>query len=337
MNREQQPDSPEAPRKPVLYSCLPENAPVQQVSRVEIESLLLFVESHELEFAGGDLVEHVNRDESGAPRQRRSDTYYHDLIFALIQIRLPEEEARRDWRAILRNKQEMSGKLDRNVGIHVAALDYYTNIKRMLSNPTIVDARNYADTASRAITDELTGAYNRRFFNTELERLFSAAPLDVTQFSLIMIDLDNFKIYNDTNGHIKGDIALIETVRVFNAVCGSEAAVCRYGGEEFVIILPACPLSEAVWVAENVRRAVYDFRFFNEHVLPGNRLSISLGVSSWRPDMNKAVEVLEEADIALYRAKKAGRNQVKVFLKDDAASGEAADDSKGEDDAHARC
>ena len=84
---------------------------------------------------------------------------------------MPEEEATRDWKEMLKHKFIMSEKLGRNVGIHVAALDYYTNIKRKIINPKIMDAHEYVDTASRSLLDELTKAYNRHFMDEEFKKL----------------------------------------------------------------------------------------------------------------------------------------------------------------------
>ncbi len=286
------------------------------VSINEIDSLKTLTSSKEIQIAGGDLESRVKSDEnSNIFLKEKEGRYFRDIIFALVQIRLPEDEARSDWAEILKHKYTMCKRLGRNVGIHVATLDYYINIKRRVFNPKILDAHEYADTASRAITDELTRTYNRGFFDEELKRLFTYSKRFKKNFSLLMIDLDHFKIYNDNNGHIKGDIVLIQAVNVFHAVCGGNAAVCRYGGEEFAVLIPDCNLKEAVETAENLRRAIYDYRFVNEQILPGERLSVSCGVTVYRKDMTDSSEVLEEADIALYRAKNSGRNRVKTFLK----------------------
>ncbi len=286
------------------------------VSINEIDNLKKLLHTKEIEIASGDLASHVQSDESTKDLiGKKSGTYYHDIIFALVQIRLPEEEAARDWHEILKHKQDMSAKLNRNIGIHVASLDYYINIKRRVFNPKIIDANEYADTASRAITDDLTRAYNRHFFDGELKRIFTFAKMFSKTFAVLMFDLDHFKAYNDINGHIKGDIALIQTVNIFHAVCGSNATVCRYGGEEFAILLPDCDMQEAVRIADNARKAVFDFRFVNEQQLPGERLSVSCGITTFRADHQKPQEIVEEADIALYRAKRAGRNRIKTFLK----------------------
>jgi diguanylate cyclase (GGDEF)-like protein len=171
------------------------------------------------------------------------------------------------------------------------------------------------DTASRALIDDLTKAYNRHFFDEEFRRLFAAAKNAGPQFSLIMLDLDFFKIYNDVNGHIQGDLALIETVRILHAVCSPDDTVARYGGEEFAILLPSQPLNLALKTAENIRSAIFDYRFVNEQQLPNKRLTASLGVTAYRPDLATTIAMTEEADAALYQAKNAGRNQVKAYLK----------------------
>jgi diguanylate cyclase (GGDEF)-like protein len=274
-----------------------------QLKKDDIDNLKIFTDK-------------INDDESALlSLGKKPGTFHRDIIFAIIQIRLPEAEAERDWKEILKHKFLTSEKLGRNVGIHVATLDYYTNIKKRIVHPKIMDAREYLDTASRALTDDLTKAYSRQFFDQELSRNFSNATSKGTVFSLIMLDLDHFKIYNDLNGHIKGDLALIETVRVLHAVCSTEDTVARYGGEEFAIILPSQRLDIALRTAENIRSAIYDYRFVNEQMLPIGRLSASLGVTSFRPDMHSPREMVEEADVALYRAKNSGRNTIKAFFK----------------------
>jgi len=293
----------------------PSGGAAANISTDDIDNLKKLTQTRLIEIASGDIVDHIQFEElAHSLLGKKSGTYYRDIIFALIQIRLPEDEAERDWKEILRHKFLISKTLGRNVGIHVATLDYYTNIKKKLVNPKIVEATDYADTASRAITDELTKAYNRFFFDEQLNRMFDAARTEGEIFSLILLDLDHFKVYNDLNGHIQGDITLIETVRILHAVCSQDDFVARYGGEEFAVLLPARPLNLALRTAENIRQAVYDYRFVNEQHLPGGRLSVSLGVTQYRRDVPRSVDLVEEADVALYRAKNGGRNKVKVFL-----------------------
>jgi len=286
----------------------------------DLDNLKKLTDMRWIEIASGDVETHIQDDESALDTiGKKPGTYYRDIIFALIQIRLPEEEAQRDWKEILKHKFLISEKLGRNVGIHVATLDYYTNIKRKIINPKIVDAREYVDTASRALIDDLTKAYNRHFFDEEFKRLLISAQKSQTVFSLIMLDLDHFKVYNDINGHIQGDLALIETVRILHAVCSPDDTVARYGGEEFAILLPSQPLNLSLKTAENIRSAIYDYRFVNEQQLPNKRLTASLGVTAYHPDLASAIAMTQEADTALYQAKNSGRNQVRAFLPSVAA------------------
>jgi diguanylate cyclase (GGDEF)-like protein len=284
-----------------------------QLNIEDIDNLKKLTDSKVIAIASGDIVDHIQDDEYLLDSiGKKPGTYYRDLIFALIQIRLPEEEAKHDWKEILKHKYILSERLGRNVGIHVATLDYFTNTKKQLVFPKIVDAREYMDTASRALVDELTKAYNRRYFDEEFKRLFLQARGGGKLFSLVMLDLDHFKQYNDINGHIQGDIALIETVRILHAVCSQDSSVCRYGGEEFIVLMPGLSLEEAGKAAENIRQAVYDYRFVNEQMLPTGRLSASLGVTVYRDGIQEPQQMVEEADTALYRAKNDGRNQVRI-------------------------
>jgi diguanylate cyclase (GGDEF)-like protein len=279
-------------------------------SQGDIDTLKSLTDTKAIEIASGDVIDHIRKGAVG----KSSEFSFSEVIFALIQIRLPEMEAKRDWKEILAHKYTMSEALGRNVGVHVATLDYYTNIKKRRLHPKIVDARDYADTASAAITDELTKAYNRRFFDEEFRRRFTRSRVAGVAFSLLMLDLDHFKVYNDRNGHIQGDLALIETVRILHTVCSWRDVVARYGGEEFTIMLHAQPLEQALRTADKIRKALFDYRFPNEQVLPGGRFSASIGVTSYRHDIQTPVEMIEEADVALYRAKAGGRNRVCAFL-----------------------
>ena len=293
----------------------PEQSPGSLINIEDLDNLKKLTDLRWIEIASGDVETHIQNDESALDTiGKKPGTYYRDIIFALIQIRLPEEEAQRDWKEILKHKFLISEKLGRNVGIHVATLDYYTNIKRKIISPKIVDAHEYVDTASRALVDDLTKAYNRHFFDEEFKRLFAEASRKGTVFSLIMLDLDHFKIYNDLNGHIQGDLALIETVRILHAVCSPDDSVTRYGGEEFAILLPSQTLNLALKTAENIRAAIFDYRFVNEQQLPNKRLTASLGVTAYRSELKSAIAMTEEADSALYQAKNTGRNQVKAYL-----------------------
>jgi diguanylate cyclase (GGDEF)-like protein len=157
-----------------------------------------------------------------------------------------------------------------------------------------------------AITDGLTGLYNRRHFDDVLVREVRRAERDGSPLSLVMIDLDRFKQYNDRWGHREGDVELARVaLRVKQAVRATDTAF-RYGGEELAVLLPACPRREVVAVAEKIRLAVTADR----PNLGGRGTTASLGVATTPDDARSTQELVEAADRALYAAKARGRDQV---------------------------
>ena len=161
-------------------------------------------------------------------------------------------------------------------------------------------------------TDDLTGIFNHRFFiqqlNIELERRKRyPSPL-----SLLMIDIDFFKHYNDTNGHLAGDEALKGTARLIQHTVRQTDIVARYGGEEFVAILINAGRGTALEIGERVRRSIAETHFPNEHRQPNENLTVSIGVATYSPSLATLADLLRAADDALYRAKKGGRNRIEA-------------------------
>ena len=157
--------------------------------------------------------------------------------------------------------------------------------------------------------DELTGLHNRRYFTMTLEKHFRKGR----EISLLMLDLDNFKTYNDTCGHVKGDKLLQEVAQLVSASVGSRGAVCRYGGEEFAIILPNMPVRDAFAHAERIRRAISSRRFAGMEVMPHGRITVSIGVASY-PELAKDVEqLIQQADEALYKVKFKNKNESLIY------------------------
>jgi len=160
--------------------------------------------------------------------------------------------------------------------------------------------------------DQLTGLPNRRNFETRMSYEWSRAQREKTPLSLLMIDIDNFKIYNDSYGHQQGDTALVTVAKAFNqALKRPGDFAVRWGGEEFIILLPNTESSGAMEVAEQVRRSV------EETVVPGKRISkvtVSVGVHTWKHGRESTIdELITNADSALYEAKRRGRNRVCNF------------------------
>ena len=153
--------------------------------------------------------------------------------------------------------------------------------------------------------DPLTGIYNRRKFDRDLQLLGAMAKRTPKGASLIFIDIDNFKKYNDTHGHQEGDRALREVTQSLEGSLREydRIHIYRYGGEEFVVIIPDTTTMEAYAIAERVRRNVKRF----------SGVTISLGISHYKEISDSLDSLLADADRALFQAKGMGRDRVQIY------------------------
>jgi diguanylate cyclase (GGDEF)-like protein len=164
-----------------------------------------------------------------------------------------------------------------------------------------------------AFTDYLTGLRTRGYFEQQLELEFKRAERKQQKFALLMIDIDHFKILNDTFGHHVGDQLLRDVTSILMKDMREVDTVARYGGEEFVIILPETTETGALFVAQRLRRAVDQAKFFAGSPHSVQHLTISIGVALYDTDAQFKRDLIEFADAALYAAKHAGRNRVMCY------------------------
>lgn len=200
------------------------------------------------------------------------------------------------------HKKEVNGFSQENITL-------FTEIASDLAN-AIEKARTYEETRELTMRDHLTSLHNRRFFNAHLETEFVRAKRYNRTFSLLMIDIDHFKHYNDTNGHLKGDDALVKTAAILTENLRKCDVVARFGGEEFIVLLPEIDHEGAIKAAEHLREAVAEAEFFNEAALPLGRLTVSIGVATYPGKAESIIDLIDYADKALYAGKSRGRNLV---------------------------
>ncbi len=188
--------------------------------------------------------------------------------------------------------------------LHSAAITY----ENILLHTQLVNL--YKIKAEQAIRDEMTNMYNYRYFIQELHRETNRSKRFKTCYSLMMVDIDHFKKYNDKNGHPEGDKALKLISGLMDQNTRTTDTVCRYGGEEFTIIMPGLKKTEAIMIAEKLRTLIENHRFSGEGEEPCCKLTISIGVASYPEDSTQPEVLLQLADKAMYNAKSQGRNRV---------------------------
>ena len=207
-------------------------------------------------------------------------------------------------------------------GLELGASDYLTKpfdegelIARIKVQLKLKDLQDQLRAANRAmqvllVTDPLTGVHNRRYLTESLGKEVRRAQRYHTPLSVILADIDHFKRVNDMFGHLQGDTVLVEFGRLLQKDLRVHDVAARFGGEEFVILLPGTELAGAKVVAERVRSAVEAHEFSG---MNGERVTSSFGVAEVQLDAEESpAQLLSAADAALYRAKGAGRNRVAV-------------------------
>lgn len=176
----------------------------------------------------------------------------------------------------------------------------------------IYNAQMFSRLEHMSITDGLTGLHNHRYFQGRLAEIEETRSVKQNH-TLLMVDVDNFKNYNDTLGHVNGDVLLKELAQLIKRNVRQFDIVARYGGEEFAVILMNCPKEEARIIAERIRLAVEDYEFYGREYQPRGRVTVSIGLAAYEQVGNKD-ELLLSADKALYHAKERGRNRVEEHI-----------------------
>jgi diguanylate cyclase (GGDEF)-like protein len=158
-----------------------------------------------------------------------------------------------------------------------------------------------------SVTDSLTGLLNRRYIEERMAEEVKRSNRHGFPMSFMMLDVDDFKAYNDQFGHPAGDEALKLVAHVIRETLRSADVAARFGGEEFSILLPQTTGEEAATIAERIRHNVEQTNF------PHRRVTLSIGVASCSAELCSSMNIVSAADKALYEAKRAGRNQVKIY------------------------
>ncbi len=190
------------------------------------------------------------------------------------------------------------------------------NILINIISISVSNAQTYEDVKNLSLTDAMTNLNNYRYFEDRLKEEINRGKRNNTPVSLIMIDIDHFKNYNDTLGHQAGDEALRNLGWILKNTVRDEDIVNRYGGEEFCIILPGIEKDIIQVLGERLRSKIEEYPFYKENVQPGGRITVSLGGSCFSSDADNFEDLVYKADQALYKSKNAGRNILTVYSED---------------------
>jgi diguanylate cyclase (GGDEF)-like protein len=236
-----------------------------------------------------------------------------NLLRLLTHLGCTNDAARQVWSAFELHRATLERRLGRDVGPRVALFDYLLNVDRRLSNPKIIELSEFERTEKSAVTDHLTGLFNRGHFDDCLRKEINRCRRYGQTASLLMLDLDDFKSINDQYGHVAGDSVLRDVGRLLVQRVRDIDVAARYGGEEFSIILPETRRMSAYVVAERIRSEVE--RFFKRKIINGRevRATLSGGIAAFPEDAEDPEALVIRADEALYRAKHAGKNLVSIF------------------------
>lgn len=169
----------------------------------------------------------------------------------------------------------------------------------------------YSEIQKMAITDSLTGLFARRYFSERIEQELLRSAHNNFNLSFLLIDVDNFKSYNDTYGHITGDAVLKEIAKIVRYSLRQIDMCARFGGEELCAMLPETSKEGALLVAERIRLSAQEaeINVFDEKI----KITVSIGISTYPADAGAVNSLIDKADTALYQAKRQGKNQVRAF------------------------
>ena len=262
--------------------------------------------------AGDREMTEVENDLIKKLKQDRGNIFYSDLFYTISHHYFAPKIAENLWNKVLSHKQVMSEQLGRNVSITVATLDYLSVKTSELKSITLISEEYVSEIANLSMRDGMTGLFNHTSCYELLELEFRSQRRYAEGLSLILLDVDDFKLINDQYGHQEGDRILIELAKILTDQVRDSDICCRFGGEEFVAILPFTKdTAEAIRIAERIRK------YASKINCGDKRVTISVGVAICDHTVTSPVELVEKADQAMYKAKENGKNQVFMSIFND--------------------
>ncbi len=232
------------------------------------------------------------------------------LLKYLTGLEISEKEAKKIYFQIYQRQTDLSVKLNRKVDLRTAAMDYFTESGQNVIVPRIIDAVQFEKLNNLITQDPNTGCYNHRFLMDFLQKEVSRAGRYSHKLSIIMIDIDDFKKINDTQGHLFGDQILLKFSRAITLAARNEDIVARYGGDEFVVVLPQTGSIGARCLAERIKYKLEKSKGIPNETLQNPTINFSAGIATFPEDASTGIGLLAAADRALYTSKNSGKNNI---------------------------
>ncbi len=236
------------------------------------------------------------------------------ILYSLVQLKFTQDNACEHWDAIVTHAKSLQNKLVRPVGLTTAACDYFSTIQPRLDNPKLIEFARFEETLKSAHQDFLTGLLSRGAFQNLFEQEISRAKRHKRNTTLIFFDLDNFKNINDEYGHLAGDEALKQVGEIFSHSKRKEDIACRFGGDEFVILLPETNKFMGLLVGKKLHDRINKLTINIKGTdVP---VSCSAGLASFPLDSETSKGLTDCADRALYQAKSRGKHAISLFSEE---------------------
>jgi len=245
---------------------------------------------------------------------KKGDATYQEMFHILVNQNFKSDQAKKNWLKIIAHRNEISTVLDRKISLITTISDFFGSMQNSLDNYKLVGIDTFEKVVEESTHDKLTGLFNRTYLNDALDQHLSLAKRHDTELSLLFLDIDDFKEINDTLGHHSGDIILRSVARTIEEGMRESDIKTRFGGDEFVILMPNTNKINALLLAERLRNEI------KKMIIPINdknhQVTVSGGVAGFPVDAQKSKNLLNLADSALYRAKGAGKNSISLFKED---------------------
>ncbi len=232
---------------------------------------------------------------------------FADSLEHFVEYSFSEDEACEHWKGILSRHSDLQSILNRDVSIFVSITDYFTSDKQVFDSPVLVEVKVLKEAEEAAMQDSLTGAFNRRYMDIFLKKEVNRCNRYNKSFSIMLLDVDDFKKLNDRFGHVAGDDVLAEISEIMRHTIREEDVLCRYGGEEFLIIMPETTKEKASALYDRIQKKIISSKLYSIY-----NVTLSAGAANYMGNASNLMDLIRFADKCLYEAKRNGKNRLVV-------------------------